>query len=134
LRVIATRGIEKRRLKPTRSDSSAVSPDQDRATITSSRAIMPRSPWLASVGWTKKAWVPVEANVAAILRPICPLLPMPLTITLPLLCRMVCTASSKAAPSRPWKAALVSCRAAMPSCRLRMPTSRVLARFADAES
>ena len=64
--------------------------------ITSSRAIMPRSPWLASVGWTKNAWVPVEASVAAILRPICPLLPMPLTMTRPLLCRIVCTASSNA--------------------------------------
>ena len=34
------------------SASSAVSPDQDRAMITSSVWIMPRSPWLASAGWT----------------------------------------------------------------------------------
>jgi hypothetical protein len=32
------------------------------------RAIMPRSPWLASAGCTKCAGVPVEAKVAAILR------------------------------------------------------------------
>ena len=31
-------------------------------------AIMPRSPWLASAGWTNRAGVPVEARVAAILR------------------------------------------------------------------
>ena len=36
--------------------------------ITSSGVIMPRSPWLASPGCTKKAGVPVEAKVAAILR------------------------------------------------------------------
>ena len=30
--------------------SSTLSPDQDIATITSSRVIMPRSPWLASLG------------------------------------------------------------------------------------
>ena len=29
---------------------------------------MPRSPWLASAGWTNSAGVPVEASVAAILR------------------------------------------------------------------
>lgn len=102
--------------------------------MTSSRAIIPRSPWLASVGWTKKAWVPVEASVAAILRPTWPLLPMPLTMTRPLLCRIVCTASSKAAPSRPWKATLASCKAAMPSWRLRIPRSRVVARCADGAS
>ncbi len=39
--------------------------------MASSLAIMPRSPWLASAGWTKKAGVPVEASVAAILAPIC---------------------------------------------------------------
>ena len=44
---------------------------------------MPRSPWLASLGWTKKAGVPVEAKVAAILRPTWPDLPMPVTITRP---------------------------------------------------
>ena len=41
---------------------------------------MPRSPWLASAGWTNCAGVPVEAKVAAILRAIWPLLPMPVTI------------------------------------------------------
>jgi hypothetical protein len=35
----------------------------------SSGVTMPRSPWLASAGWTKKAGVPVEASVAATLRP-----------------------------------------------------------------
>ena len=44
---------------------------------------MPRSPWLASAGWTKSAGVPVEASVAAILRATWPLLPMPVTTTRP---------------------------------------------------
>ena len=44
---------------------------------------MPRSPWQASVGCTKKAGVPVEANVAAIFWPTWPLLPMPVTMTRP---------------------------------------------------
>lgn len=39
--------------------------------------------WLASAGCMKNAGVPVEAMVAAILRPMWPLLPMPLTITRP---------------------------------------------------
>ena len=34
--------------------------------MTSFRPTMPRSPWPASAGWTKKAGVPVEARVAAI--------------------------------------------------------------------
>ena len=44
---------------------------------------MPRSPWLASAGWTKLAGVPVDANVAAILRATWPLLPIPVTMTRP---------------------------------------------------
>ena len=51
--------------------------------ITSSGVIMPRSPWLASLGCTKNAGVPVEARVAATLRPTWPDLPMPVTITRP---------------------------------------------------
>ena len=47
--------------------------------------IMPRSPWLASAGWTKSAGVPVEARVAAILRATWPLLPMPVTTTRPVI-------------------------------------------------
>ena len=45
--------------------------------------IMPRSPWLASPGWTNWAGVPVEAKVEAILRPTWPDLPMPVTMTRP---------------------------------------------------
>ncbi|KAG1069445.1 hypothetical protein G6F40_017634 [Rhizopus arrhizus] len=44
---------------------------------------MPRSPWTASAAGTKKAGVPVEANGAAILRAIWPVLPMPVTTTRP---------------------------------------------------
>src|SRR5258707_2934253 len=63
--------------------SSSLSPEFDRARIASSPPIMPRSPWLASAGWTNCAGVPVEASVAAILRATWPLLPMPVTISRP---------------------------------------------------
>ena len=67
--VIAISVMRKRREYSTRLRSSADSPDHERATMTSSGVTMPRSPWLASAGWTKKAGVPVEARVEAILRP-----------------------------------------------------------------
>src|SRR5712691_2818299 len=65
------------------SASSSLSPEFDRARIASSTPIIPRSPWLASAGWTNCAGVPVEARVAAILRAMWPLLPMPVTIRRP---------------------------------------------------
>ena len=61
--------------------------------MASSRVIMPRSPWLASLGCTKKAGVPVEAKVAAIFWAMWPLLPMPVTITRPLAAASVSTAA-----------------------------------------
>ena len=50
---------------------------------------MPRSPWLASPGCMKNAGVPVEASVEAILRPMWPDLPMPVTTTRPLVSRIM---------------------------------------------
>ena len=50
------------------SASSDVSPELESIRMASSAVIMPRSPWLASLGCTKCAGVPVEAMVAAILR------------------------------------------------------------------
>ncbi len=64
--------------------------------ITSSSVIMPRSPWLASPGWTKCAGVPVDARVAAILRPTWPDFPMPVTITRPRASRIRSTAATNA--------------------------------------
>ena len=64
--------------------------------MASSGVIMPRSPWLASLGCTKKAGVPVEANVAAILRPTWPDLPMPVTISRPRAAEIRSTAAMKA--------------------------------------
>src|SRR5262245_22841165 len=87
-----------------RSLSSTVSPDHDSAMMTSSGVIMPRSPWLASLGCTKKAGVPVEASVAAILRPTCPDLPIPVTITRPRARETSSTASMKARPRPSWMA------------------------------
>ena len=68
--------------------------------MTSSDVIMPRSPWLASAACTKKAGVPVEARVAAILRPIWPDLPSPVTMTRPLAWRINSTAATNAVPER----------------------------------
>ena len=65
--------------------------------MTSSAVIMPRSPWLASAACTKKAGVPVEAKVAAILRPTWPDLPSPVTISRPLALRIRSTAAANGA-------------------------------------
>src|SRR5262245_55100742 len=73
---------------------------------------MPRSPWLASAACTKKAGVPVEASVAAILRAMCPDLPMPVTIRRPCACRMVSTAATNESPS---PSAMAAFKAAKPS-------------------
>jgi len=62
---------------------SSVSPELERATTTSPRRTMPRSPWIPSPACRKKAGVPVEAIVAAIFRPISPDFPMPVTTTFP---------------------------------------------------
>ena len=56
---------------------------------------MPKSPCAASAGWTKNEGVPVDANVAAILRAICPDLPMPETTTRPLQASIMRTACAK---------------------------------------
>src|ERR1700722_4688204 len=77
---------------------SGCSPDQDSAMMTSSAVIMPRSPWPASAAWTKKAGVPVEARVAAILRATWPDLPSPVTINRPLALRMTSAAAANAEP------------------------------------
>ena len=61
---------------------------------------MPRSPWLASPGWTHRAGVPVEASVAAIFRAIWPLLPMPVTTTRPVMPASTSTERAKLS-SRP---------------------------------
>ena len=63
--------------------SSSLSPLLEMASTRSPGVTMPRSPWLASAGCTNIAGVPVEASVAAILRPTWPLLPMPITTTRP---------------------------------------------------
>jgi len=84
---------------------SSVSPELEMASTASLAVIMPRSPWLASPGWTKKAGVPVLASVAAILPPMWPDLPMPSTTTRP----------SHASMCRQARAKLASMRAARPA-------------------
>ena len=82
---------------------------------------MPRSPWLASAGCTNSAGVPVEASVAAILRPTWPLLPMPITTTRPGI------RASHGRPARSRRPGAPSGRAA-PAPRCRRSRARAAAR------
>ena len=95
LPVIAISLAPRRFASGTMVTSSVLSPEFDRAIITSSAVIMPRSPWLASAGCTKKAGVPVLASVAAILWPTWPDFPMPLTTTRPRHASRIASASAK---------------------------------------
>src|SRR3546814_177801 len=95
--------------------SSSVLPEFDSAMTPSRAVIMPRSPWLASPGWTKRAGVPVEARVAAILRATWPLLPMPVTVTRPSIAARRATASIKQPSSSP--ASVLIARASTSSTR-----------------
>ena len=88
------------------SSTSAVSPELEMASSTSSRVIMPMSPWLASAACMKKEGVPVEASVAAIFPAMCPDLPMPLTMTRPRHSRQMLQARAKVASSRGTSAAM----------------------------
>ena len=56
---------------------SSVSPEFEIRITTSLLRTMPRSPWIASAGCKNSDGVPVDASVAAILRPIRPDLPIP---------------------------------------------------------
>ena len=67
--VIAIKGTPSRLMTGRMAVTSPTSPLLDSASTTSPGVTMPRSPWLASPGCTKNAGVPVEARVAAILRP-----------------------------------------------------------------
>ena len=80
--------------------SSSLCPLLEMASNTSWSVIMPKSPWLASAGCTNIAGVPVEASVAAILRPIWPLLPMPITTTRPRQASKRSIARTKEGPTR----------------------------------
>ena len=84
----------------TMAPSSSLSPELEMASTTSPRATMPRSPWLASPGWTNIAGVPVDASVAAILRPTWPLLPIPISTTRPRHSSITCAACAKPSPWR----------------------------------
>src|SRR6202142_566801 len=106
--------MRKRLGKSVRFLSSAVSPDHDSARMTSLLAIMPRSPWLASLGCTNSAGVPVDAKVEAILRPTWPDLPMPVTIPRPCAARVRASAAAKLAP-RPSRSAVASASMPPPS-------------------
>src|SRR3989442_1145298 len=88
--------------------TSSVSPEFESASTTSPRATMPRSPCTPSAGCRKYAGVPVDARVAAILRPTRPDLPMPVTMTRPAQPRSVSTARAKPASSLGTRARIAS--------------------------
>ncbi len=98
--VMAIRGTPWRLSMGSSTVISLLSPLLDRASSRSPRVTMPRSPWLASAGCTKNAGVPVDASVAAILRPTWPLLPMPMTTTRPGVASSSCTACTNTWPRR----------------------------------
>ncbi len=98
--VSAMRGAPRRLSTGRMAVSSPLSPLLEMASTRSAPVTMPRSPWLASAGCTKNAGVPVEASVAAILRPTWPLLPMPITTRRPVLCSTICTAWAKRSSTR----------------------------------
>ncbi|MNT35431.1 hypothetical protein D3C72_1714590 [compost metagenome] len=84
--------------------NSWLSPLFEIASTMSFSVTMPKSPWLASAGCTKKAGVPVEARVAAIFRPMWPLLPIPITTTRPGVTSMACATCTKLSSKRCAKA------------------------------
>ena len=103
--------------------SSSLSPLLEMASTMSTVLIMPRSPWLASAGWTNMAGVPVEASVAAILRPTWPLLPMPITTTRPRTASTAATARAKASPVRALRPRTAAASISKVSCASRTQRS-----------
>ena len=100
LPVMATSGVPKRLSTGMMALISCDSPLFDITSTRSCAVTMPRSPWLASAGCTNMAGVPVEARVAAILRPTWPLLPMPITTTRPGMASASATAWANESPKR----------------------------------
>ena len=74
---------------------SLVAPLLLTSSATSSQLTIPRSPCTASTALTNSAGVPVEAKDEAILRPISPVLPIPITTTFPLQAYRVSTTAEK---------------------------------------
>src|SRR5436190_17750487 len=105
----------------TRPKSSSEAPLFESTIATSSRLTMPRSPCRESTGWRNVAGVPVEVNVAAILRAISPDLPIPETMTrCPAVTpARISTARANAGPS----VSASRCTAAASSASTRLPRS-----------
>src|SRR5262249_53777337 len=81
--VIEINGTCNRLIVASNARISSVSPLAERASTTSPRTTIPRSPCKASTGCKYSDGVPVELKVAAILRAIKPLFPIPVTTTRP---------------------------------------------------
>ena len=107
--VMAIRGVPIRRMCGKMALSSSTSPELEIPSTQSILLTMPKSPWLASAGCTNMAGVPVDASVAAILRPTWPLLPIPITTTRPRVANISSMARIKAACCAPG-AAKRACR------------------------
>ncbi len=104
--VSSTTGTPRRFTAGRMASSSSVSPELESASTISPRASIPRSPWTPSAGCRKYAGVPVDASVAAILRPMRPDFPMPVTITRPVHRWRRCTAAGKRSSSFATRAAI----------------------------
>ena len=126
--VSAIRGTPMRLMSGRMALSSSLSPLLLMPSTTSAAVIMPRSPWLASAGCTNMAGVPVEASVAAILRPMWPLLPMPMTTTRPRQANMAATAVAKVSFTR--KAMAVTACASMLSVSWAIARARAASKVA----
>ena len=65
---------------------------------------------------TNIAGVPVDARVAAIFRPICPLFPIPITTTRPRVASTIPTTCAKESPTRPFKPSTAAASMSKVSC------------------
>ena len=124
LPVIAMIGIWLWRTMGINLSSSSVCPELLSANTMSSGVITPKSPWYTSKGLIKNAGVPVLESVAAIFAPMLPLLPTPVTMTLPLQWKIISTAWSKFSSNCPTRS-LIACAS---SVRHWMAKPRAMAR------
>ncbi len=93
--LMVIKGISRRLIKGMSIMISSLLPELEIAISTSPGTSMPKSPCPASPGCIKNDGVPVEAKVAAILRPICPDFPIPVMTKRPRHCKIISQARLK---------------------------------------
>jgi hypothetical protein len=97
--------------------TSSVLPLKENAMIESFLDIIPKSPWKASLAWTKKDGIPKLENVAAHFFATCPDLPSPRKMTLPSVLEMTSAAALNAS-LKDWSNA---CKALISFCNTFLP-------------